>query len=110
MARKRRARRPDPRLARMMPAEPGWKWRSLPVWIALTGGFVLGWYVNMLGVGQQADGIPFYIFFVVLFGFSLGLSRVVRWRTERWVAARRARATLAEERPARGAKKPQTPG
>ena len=110
MARKRRRQRPDPRLARMMPADPGWRWRTLPVWLALTGGFIIGWYVAAFGSDSFPTGWSYWVHFIVLTGFSLGLSRIVRWRTERWVARRRAREALSEPRDARPTKRPQTPG
>lgn len=108
MARKRRSRRPDPRLSRMLPAEPGWRWRTLPVWLALTGGFVAGWYVAAIG-GATSGGWSYVVLLIALAGFSLGLSRLVRWLVERRIVRRRARAAAAQPEPPRPGKRPQTP-
>jgi Flp pilus assembly protein TadB len=100
MTRKRRYRRPDPRLSRMMPEQPGWRWRTLPVWLALTGGFVVGWYVDLIGSGVDPGLGAYVMLYVAIGGFSLGLSRIVRWMTERYVARRRLQKQLAETPPA----------
>lgn len=114
MARRRRQKRPDPRQARMMPANPGWRWTTLPVWLALTGGFIAGWYVAALGALDAGDvwpgGWSYIVQLVVLIGFSLGLSRLMRWLTERWLARRRIKAAAAATQEARPHKRPQMPG
>lgn len=114
MSRKRRAKRPESH-ARGVPANPGWKWLTLPVWLALTGGFILGWYVNAVGTGVVAPtwSAPSIIFYVALLGFSVGLSQISGW----WFARRRMerRAKTAAASPAkpaatgRAAKEPQPP-
>ena len=116
MARKRRARRPDPRQVRtMMPENPGWRWRTLPVWLALTGGFILGFYVCLFATRVDPETWGWVALYVAVGGFSLGLSRLVRWLTERWVARRRAKAAAAERastapaRPARPRKESPPP-
>jgi hypothetical protein len=88
MSRKRR-KRVDPRQARMLPAQPGWRWRTLPVWLALTGGFTIGWYVAAFGSGRYPDNWSYFVQLAVLSGFALGLSRIMRWLTERWILRRR---------------------
>jgi hypothetical protein len=85
----RRRRRIDSR----DPAQglPVWRWRTLPVYLALTGGFVVGWYVAAFSGGLTFDNfgqiLPVWI---VLMAFSLGLSRVVARYTAIWAAKRRA--------------------
>ena len=96
MARKRR-RRVDPRNPLAQPA-PVWRWRTLPVWLALTGGFVLGWYVAALGTGWNPDRWSYFTLLAVLAGFSFGLSRIMSRYTARWIARRRAARDKKEER------------
>src|SRR3954470_21863758 len=74
----RRRRRVDPR----DPAQQGlpvWRWRTLPVWLAVTGSFVVGWYVAAFSVGWRGfDNFgQILVPWLVLMAFSLGLSRVV---------------------------------
>lgn len=70
---------------------PVWKWRTLPVWLALTGGIAVGWYIAAIGAEFHVDNWAFYVLLAVIAGFSFGLSRIVSYYTARWVARRRAR-------------------
>jgi len=89
MARSRRRTAPrDP----LTQATPNWKWRTLPVWLALTGGVVIGWYIAAVGAGFKVENWAFYILLVFVAAFSFGLSRIVSWFTGRWVARRRAKS------------------
>ncbi len=113
MARKRRSKRPDPRemrRGRPVPMNPGWRWRTLPVFLALTGGFLAGWYVASWGTGvMPAPWSWAYITqFVVLIGFSFGLSRITSWLMARWMVSRRAKAArqAAPSRPSKGSPAP----
>lgn len=86
-----RRRRPNPRDPLSQPA-PDWRWRTLPVWIALTGGVALGWYIAALGAEFRVDDWSFYVLLVFIALFSFGLSRIVNRYTMIWVARRRARS------------------
>jgi hypothetical protein len=76
----------------------GWKWRTLPVWMALTGGFVVGWYIAAIGAGfpYQSFSWPIVVLYIGLAGFSFGLSRIVNRGAAAWVQRRK----LAKERKA----------
>lgn len=111
MARKRRPNRPDSRRVRA-PVIRTWRWRTLPVWLALTGGFVAGWYVSALGVGRQPDSWSYFVLLAVLGGFSVGLSQITRYLMERWMVRRKARTAATAATTARSAppsKGPRTP-
>jgi uncharacterized membrane protein YcjF (UPF0283 family) len=86
MARKRRRIDPRSPLAQRFPE---WRWRTLPVWLALTGGFVLGWYVAAIGTAFQPDRWSYFTLLAVLALFSFGLSRVITRVTAMWLARRR---------------------
>lgn len=90
----------DPRAARLLPANPGWRWRTLPVWLTLTGGFLIGYYIASLGAGVRPDRWAYFIQLAVLLGFAAGLSRITRWLTERFVVRRRGKATATPAAPA----------
>jgi hypothetical protein len=96
MSRKRRRKPVDPRIARLMPENPGWKWRTLPVYLAITGGFLLGYRIASFGAGVSPDRWAFAIDTAVLIAFGLGLARISRWLTERWVVRRRIQRRLEE--------------
>ncbi len=109
MARKRRPKRPDTRQARAVPEWPRWKWRTMPVWLALTGGFVLGWWVAAVG---GPAGISYLIQVAVLVVFALGLSRISnRWAARWWARRRLNRSRAASPSPpaSRPNKGPQAP-
>jgi hypothetical protein len=92
MARKRRRKRTvEHGTGRTMPVDPNWRWKTLPVWLALTGGFVAGWYVSAFGapVPPGTGDWSWWVLIAALTGFSFGLSRVVRWLVERTVVRRR---------------------
>jgi len=96
MARKRRSHGPGGAHPAMpAPSNPNWKWRTTPVAIALTGGFVAGWQVALIGAGKDPGMIAWIIFYVFMFGFALSLSRITRWLTERWILRRRRRELAA---------------
>jgi hypothetical protein len=88
MARSRR-RRYSPRDPASIP-QPTWRWRTLPVWIALTGGFTAGWYVAALGAQFRVDSWAFYVLLAFVAMFSFGLSRIINRYTVIWIAKRRA--------------------
>jgi hypothetical protein len=71
---------------------PEWRWRTLPVWIALTGGMVAGWYIAAAGAPSPSTGWSFFVLIALLFLFSLGLSRIVNRYTTIWIAKRRKRS------------------
>ncbi len=76
---------------------PSWRWATLPVWLALTGGFILGYYALLIDSGVAPGTGATILFYAALIGFSLGLSRItsvliVRWRTRRARAAAEAQA------------------
>lgn len=71
-----------------MPA-PSWRWRTLPVWLALTGGFTIGWYVAAIGAEWRLATWALIAMYVVLSLFSFGLSRIISRFTAIWVARRR---------------------
>jgi len=71
---------------------PEWRWRTLPVWIALTGGTVIGWYIAAAGANFRYEAWSFYVLIALLFLFSMGLSRVVNRYTAIWIAKRRRRS------------------
>lgn len=93
MARKRRERNrgltPRPGA---VPSKPVWKWRTVPVLLAVTGGFTLGWYVAAIGAGQTPGGGAYIILLVVMLGFALGLSRITSYWTAVWIARRRQKS------------------
>ncbi len=91
MARNQR-RRPNPRDLLSQPA-PSWHWRTLPVWLALTGGIVIGWYIAAVGANWRLDRWSVIALYVVLSLFSFGLSRIISRYTAIWVARRRARTS-----------------
>ena len=95
MARKRR--RIDPR-SPLAQSGPVWRWRTLPVWLALTGGFVLGWYVAAIGTGWNPDRWSYFTLLAVLAGLSFGLSRILSRYTALWIARRRTAQAKKEER------------
>lgn len=101
MARKRRSGRPDPRHARPATPGPRWQWRTAPVWLALTGGFILGWYTYLFGARTTPNTTALIVFYVVMFGFTLGLSRVTSRLMERWLVRRRAAGRERAEAQAR---------
>lgn len=109
MARKRRVKRPDSRQVRTLQEWSGWRWRTLPVWLAITGGFVLGWWVAAVG---GPDGGSYLIQVAVLAAFALGLSRISNRWAARWMARRRLNRSRSEgalppsSRPSKG---PQAP-
>jgi len=85
----KRRRRPETRNS-LAQGTPDWRWRTLPVWLGVTGGFVAGWYVAAFGAGWKFDSMaPVVVLWVVLAGFSFGLSRVISRYTAIWVAKRR---------------------
>ena len=89
MARKRR-RRIDA-TSPLAQGTPVWRWRTLPVWIALNGGFILGWYVAAIGSDFRPAEWSFYALITAISLFSLGLSRMFGRRfIEPWAARRRA--------------------
>lgn len=90
MTARNRRKRVNPRDPLSQPA-PNWQWRTLPVWIALTGGAVIGWYIAAIGAGFDYDSWAFYVLLGLLFLFSMGLSRIVNRYTAIWVAKRRSR-------------------
>lgn len=75
-----------------LPELPAWRWRTLPVWLALTGGFVLGWYVAAAGARISVETWAYITVLIVMAGFSAGLSRVVSRATALWVMRRKQRA------------------
>lgn len=90
---------PPPRRKRIDPKTviqnaPSWKWRTLPVWMALTGGFILGWYVAAFGAQFGVDQWAVIVLYVVLAGSSFGLSRII----SRYTALRMMKRKLAKER------------
>jgi hypothetical protein len=89
---RRRQRRPNPRDPLSQPP-PDWRWRTLPVWIALTGGMVAGWYIGTAGSRTpfEYETWSFVVLIGLLFLFSMGLSRVVNRYAMIWVAKRRRR-------------------
>jgi hypothetical protein len=102
--RKRRARRLDPRLNPALLQKPEWRWRTLPVWVALTGGFVLGWYVAAIASPIQPEQWSYLISLAVLAGFWFGVSRMlVRRFIDPIIARRRAKAAAEQARAARAA-------
>ena len=107
MARKRRPKRPDSRQLQAA-VTPHWRWRTLPVWLALTGGFVAGWYVAAFGAGRHPGGTAYIILVIALVGFAIGLSQITSWLTRRWMLRRRARAAATAPRPAPPSKGPRT--
>jgi hypothetical protein len=103
---RRRSRRFDPRNPLAQDA-PRWRWRTLPVWLALTGGFIAGWYVGLFGAGLDIGSAGARIaaepwsqitLYVVLALFSFGLSRVITRVTAIWIARRRAARGREEKR------------
>jgi hypothetical protein len=91
MARTSRRRRINPRDPLTQP-QPEWNWRTLPVWIALTGGMAAGWYIAAAGAEFRVEDWSFYVLLVIIALFSFGLSRIVNRYTMAWVARRRARS------------------
>lgn len=90
----RRRQRSDPR-APATKTPPVWRWRTLPVWMALTGGFCAGWYVGAFG-GNSLTNQKFWslaILYVVLALSSFGLSRIMTRYTTGFMLRRRARGT-----------------
>lgn len=85
-----RRKRPPARGA-AIPAPPTWRWRTLPVWLALTGGLVAGWYIAAAGSRVSIDRWSYIVVLVVMAGFSAGLSRVVSRYTAIWMMRRRQR-------------------
>ena len=71
-------------------APPSWKWRTLPVWLALWGGMSIGWYIAAIGSSYQVEPWAYYVLLGIIALFSLGLSVVVNRYTYTWVAKRRA--------------------
>ena len=61
------------------------------MWIALTGGSSIGWYIAAAGAQFRFDDWAFYVLLVVIALFSFGLSRIVNRYTMIWVARRRAK-------------------
>ena len=86
---RRRGRRFDPRNP-LTQDVPRWQWRTLPVWLALTGGFIAGWYVAAIGAQWRLNNWTVIALYVVLALFSFGLSRIITRVTAIWVARRRA--------------------
>ena len=88
MPRKRRKRTEQ----RPIPGRPQWRWRTLPVWLALTGGFTIGWYVAAAGAGTDhwPGGWSYYVQLAVVLAFSFGLSRVFSYLVAMRVQRRRA--------------------
>ena len=101
-------RRPSPKSRSFSPnpsdlaAGPGWRWRTLPVWVALTGGFSLGFEIASLGVGLEPSGWSRLIGYAGLLAFGIALSRLWSWYVSRWVMRRQARTAKAAPAPARG--------
>ena len=90
MARTSRRRRTNPRDPLLQP-QPEWRWRTLPVWIALTGGVAAGWYIAAMGADFRIANWSFYVLLVFIALFSFGLSRIVNRYVMIWMAKRRAR-------------------
>jgi antibiotic biosynthesis monooxygenase (ABM) superfamily enzyme len=72
------------------PQTPQWRWVTLPVWLALTGGMIAGWYLGTAGSGWNYEPWSFWALLIVLFLFSFGLSRIVSRLMAGWVAKRRS--------------------
>jgi hypothetical protein len=64
----------------------------LPVWIALTGGVAVGWYIAAAGAEFRIANWAFYVLLVFIALFSFGLSRIVNRYVMIWMAKRRARS------------------
>lgn len=78
------------------PSLPTYRWRTLPVWMALTGGFVVGWYVCAIGVGKIPSGSwAYWVMFLATTAFAFGLSRL----TTTLVVRRRQRQALGNAGP-----------
>jgi hypothetical protein len=90
MARTSRRRRTNPRDPLPQP-QSEWRWQTLPVWIALTGGVAVGWYIAALGAEFRIANWSFYVLLVFIALFSFGLSRIVNRYVMAWTAKRRAR-------------------
>lgn len=88
----RRRQRSDPR-APATKTPPVWRWRTLPVWMALTGGFCAGWYVAAFGADSVTNEKTWswVSLYVVLALSSFGLSRVMTRYTTGFMLRRRAR-------------------
>ena len=97
MSNRRPRRRSDPRnpLNQIMPT---WRWRTLPVWVALTGGFVLGWYVAAVGARFAVDLWATWMLWIGLACLSFGLSRIMSRYTTRWMLHRRASRERKQDR------------
>jgi hypothetical protein len=91
------------------PAASVWRWRTLPVLMAFTGGIVFAWYVFLISSGVEPGTLATWVFYVALFGFAIGLSQMTTKMMARRQWMKRARAAQAQERPPRAVKKPQTP-
>jgi hypothetical protein len=87
----RRRRRASPRDPLSQPA-PEWHWRTLPVWLALTGGVTIGWYIAAVGAEFRIADWAFWVLLAFVGLFSFGLSRVISRYTAIWAAKRRARS------------------
>jgi hypothetical protein len=106
MARKRRTKQQkEARRLQQALGAPEWRWRTLPVWLAFTGGFIVAWYVYLIGSGGANPGlVANVLFYLALIGFSVGLSRitsrlVVRWRLRRLRQAQVAPQARKESQP-----------
>lgn len=88
----RRRRRVEPKSGTTLREPPNWKWSTLPVYIALTGGFVIGWYVAAAGALFRLQPWAQWVLFGGLALFSFGLSRVVSYYVALWMARRKAKS------------------
>lgn len=106
MSRKRRRKRAVDHGLTNLTTRPEWRWRTLPVWVALAGGFVIGWFVGTAWFGED---ISYYVWVAAFGGFWFGISRMIgRLLIDPIVARRRlrrqeeAQSTARRERRQRG--------
>ena len=75
------------------PPLPEWRWRTLPVFFALSGGLFFGCWIGVLVGLADAEGLAFWIPLAFALPFSFALARVsTRFMLEqKWIKPRTKR-------------------
>lgn len=92
MSRKRRSgrsvRRPDP----VLEHAPVWRWRTAPVLMAFSGGFLICWFLYLFDTGATPGPFTSLLYWAMIVTFSFAASRISSQLVRRWVLKRQLRA------------------
>lgn len=91
MSRKRRSGRNSRPLA--SPAQPpAWRWRTAPVFMAFSGGFLVCWFLYLFDTGITPGPFTSLLYWVMIVTFSFSASRISSQLVRQWMLRRTQRA------------------